>query len=143
MKAFAQIMSWQETNCQIYLCTGIVNILLATMVFKTFLQGVDTRRSCRIFPLQIILNKIKPRKATRYALSLITWTSHSKKATWMSLSKTLMSIWSSSRDVFQWDNIWKWNQLDGFLNGGLDVRAQIVICMNLINIFRKKAKRSG
>ena len=39
----------------IYLCTGIVTILLATMVFKTFLQRVDTRRSCRIFTLEIIL----------------------------------------------------------------------------------------
>ena len=39
----------------IYLCTGIVTILLATMVFKTFLQRVDTMRSCRIFTLEIIL----------------------------------------------------------------------------------------
>ena len=32
------------------------------MVFKTFLQGVDTRKSCRIFTFLIILNKIKPTK---------------------------------------------------------------------------------
>ena len=107
---------------------------IGNMVLKTFLQGVDTRRSCRIFTLQIILNKIKPTKATRYALSLITWTNHSKKATRMSLSKALISIWPSSRDILQWDNIWKWNQLNEVLNGGLDMRAQMIICMNLIYI---------
>ena len=58
-------------------------------------------------------NTIKPTKTTIYALSLITWTNHSKKATRMSLSKALTSIWSSSRDVLQSDNIWKWNQLNG------------------------------
>ena len=63
----------------ILLCTGIVTILLATKVFKTFLQGVDTWRSCRIFTLQIILNKIKSTKTARYALSLITWTYHFNK----------------------------------------------------------------
>ena len=47
-------------------------ILLVTMVLKAFLQGVDTRRSCRVFTLQIILNKIKPTKAPRYTLSLTT-----------------------------------------------------------------------
>ena len=103
------------------------------MVLKIFLQGVDSRRSCRIFTLHIIPNKIKPTKAARYALSLITWTNHSKKATRMSLCKTLMSIWPSSRDVLQWDNIWKWNQLNGVLNGGLDVRAQMVAYTKLSN----------
>ena len=107
----------------ILLCTGIVTILLATKVFKTFLQGVDTWRSCRIFTLQIILNQIKSTKTTRYALSLITWTYHSKKAISISLSKVLVSMWPSSRDVLQWDNIWKRNQLNGVLNGGLDVWA--------------------
>ena len=92
---------------------------IGNMVFKTFLQGVDTKRSCRIFTFQI-------------ALSLITWTNHSKKATRMSLSKALISIWPSSRDVLQWDNIWKWNQLNMVLNGGLDVPAQMIICMNFV-----------
>ena len=78
------------------------------MVLKIFLQGENIRRSCRIFTFQIILNKIKPRKARRYAISWITWTNHSKKATRMSQTKALMSIWPSSRDVLQWHNIWKW-----------------------------------
>ena len=87
--------------CQIYLCTGIVTILLATMVSKTFLQGIGTRRSYRIFTLQTILNKIKPTKARRYGLSVIIWTNHSKKALLMRLSKALMSILPSARDVPQ------------------------------------------
>ena len=40
-----------------------------------------------------------------------------------------------------WDNIWKWNQLNGVLNGGLDVRGQMVICMNLIYIYEKSKCR--
>ena len=86
------------------------------------IQNIFTR--CRYQEiLQIIVNKIKPAKATKYPLSLITWTNHSKKATRTSLSKALMRIWPSSGDVLQWDNIWKWKQLNVVLNGGLDFQA--------------------
>ena len=97
------------------------------MAFTTFLQGIDIRRSWRIFTLQIILDKIKPKNAAIYALSLITWTYHSKKANnWWTYDQV--------QGVLQRDNIWKWNQSNGDLNGGLDMLAQMAICMNLIYI---------
>ena len=45
-----------------------------------------------------------------------------------------MNLWSSLEGVLQWDNIEKRNHLNGGLNGGLDVRTEMVICMNYIYI---------
>ena len=120
-----------------YLCTEIVSILLAKIVFKTFLQGVDTRRSCRIFTFQTILSKIKPTKVIQtYKIHPII--DHLNKSSQENYSNdpkqstdermTKFKGPPSMRQYLKMKPI-KW----GF-KWWFEVRAQIIFCMNLIYI---------
>ena len=111
-----------------------------TLLLTLEKNAILLKRFCQQLKESASLNKIKPTKATRYALSLINWTNHSKKVTRMSLRKPFRSIWPSSRDVLRWDNIWKWNQLNGRFKWWLRCASSNGCLYELDLYLRKKQK---